>query len=184
MSTLTMKHDLIEAVRSGGKRMIIFGVIGIILGLLAMAAPVLTGLSIGMLLGAFVTVAGIFRIIWAFEATSFGKGVLAFVLGALTLVCGMALLANPMFTAAVLTIILATYFIVDGIFEIALGFGRKGGGWWVVAGIVSILLGSMLWAQFPLSGPWAMGILFGIKLIFMGLIMITGGSVIREVAET
>ena len=40
----------------------------------------------------------------------------------------------------------------------------------------------MIWGQFPLSGAWAIGILLGIKLFFVGLIMITGGSVVRSAA--
>ena len=45
------------------------------------------------------------------------------------------------------------------------------------------MLGVMIWSQFPLSGAWAMGILLGIKLFSIGLIMITGGSMIRKVAK-
>jgi uncharacterized membrane protein HdeD (DUF308 family) len=40
----------------------------------------------------------------------------------------------------------------------------------------------MIWGQFPLSGAWAIGILLGIKLFFVGLIMITGGSAVRSMA--
>jgi len=47
-------------------------------------------------------------------------------------------------------------------------------------GIISILLGSMIWRQFPLSGAWAIGIMLGIKLFFVGLIMLTTGTAIRS----
>jgi uncharacterized membrane protein HdeD (DUF308 family) len=40
-----------------------------------------------------------------------------------------------------------------------------------------------LWAQFPLSGAWAMGILFGLKLLLIGIIMLTGGSAVRSLAK-
>jgi uncharacterized membrane protein HdeD (DUF308 family) len=50
-------------------------------------------------------------------------------------------------------------------------------------GIVSVLLGIMIWAQFPLSGVWAIGILLGIKLFFVGLIMLVGGSAMRSMAK-
>ena len=55
-----------------------FGVIALILGVLAMLAPGITGLSLSILLGLFVTVAGFLRIFWAFGASSLGKGLLAF----------------------------------------------------------------------------------------------------------
>ena len=44
--------------------------------------------------------------------------------------------------------------------------------------IVSIWLGIIIWRLFPLSGAWAMKILPGIKLFFVGLIMPTGGSLV------
>ena len=162
------------------------GVIAIILGFLAMLAPMLTGFSIAILLGILVLVAGLIRMIWAFRAGSLGKGLLALVIGALTFICGIVLVANPLFAAGVLTILLASYFIVDGIFEIAAGFQvrpGKGWGWLLFGGIVSVLLGILIWRQFPLSGIWAMGILLGIKLLMVGLIMVTGGSVIRSMAK-
>ena len=165
--------------------MTILGVITIILGILAMLAPGLTGLSIALLVGVFVIGGGIVRMIWAFQAGSLGRGLLMFAIGGLTLLCGIILVANPLFAAGVLTIILGIYFVTDGIFEIAASFQLKpnpGWGWMLFGGIVSILFGIMIWGQFPLSGAWAIGILLGIKLFFVGLIMITGGSVVRASA--
>ncbi len=179
-------NNLTDAAKAGGKRMTAFGVIAIILGMLAMLAPGLTGVSIAMLLGGLVVVSGIVRMMWAFQSGSLGRGLWMFVIGVLTLLCGIALLANPLFASGVLTILLAAYFLVDGICEIAAGFGRmgEGGGWLLLGGIVSVMLGAMIWAQYPLSGAWAMGTLLGIKLFFVGLTMITGGSAVRSMATT
>jgi len=179
-------NNLTEAAKAGGKRMTAFGVIAIILGMLAMLAPGLTGASIAMLLGGLVVVSGIVRMMWAFQSGSLGRGLWMFVIGVLTLLCGIALLANPLFASGVLTIVLAAYFVFDGTSEIAVGVGRMGdgGGWLLFSGIVSIILGAMIWAQYPLSGAWAMGTLLGIKLFFVGLTMITGGSAVRSMATT
>ena len=164
-----------------GKRMTTFGIIAIILGILAMVAPVLAGLSIALFLGVLVVVGGVVRLAWAFQAGSLGEGILKFLLAGLTLVCGMLLVANPLFASGFLTVLLSLYFIVDGISEIAVGLGTKRG-WFIFGGVISILLGVLLWAQFPLSGAWALGILLGIKLLFIGLIMLMGGSAARSMA--
>jgi uncharacterized membrane protein HdeD (DUF308 family) len=160
----------------------ILGVICIILGILAMMAPTLTGLSIAMALGVLIIAGGILRIIWAFRAESLGRGLLRFAVGGLTLLCGIALIAHPLFAAGLLTIVLAAYFILDGISEIAAGIQRQGAGsgWLLFGGIISLLLGIMIWAQYPLSGAWAMGILVGIKLFLIGVIMLTAGSALRQ----
>ncbi len=179
--------ELTNPAKSGSSGMTAFGVIAIILGMLAMLAPGLTGLSIAMLLGFVVLIGGIVRIIWAFQAGSLGKGLLVFAIGGLTVLCGIALLANPLLAAGVLTIVLAVYFVLDGVVEITAGVQirpQPGWGWLVFGGIVSILLGVMIWRQFPLSGPWAMGVLLGIKLFFVGLVMVTGGSAVRSLAST
>jgi len=176
-------NQFTEAPKVNGKKMTTFGVIAIILGILAMLVPGLTGLSIALLIGVLVLLAGLVRMIWAFQAGSLGKGLLAFAIGALTLLCGIVLVANPLFAAGVLTILLAVYLIFDGIFEIAAGIKLRPGsgwGWMLFGGIVSILLGIMIWGQFPLSGVWAIGILLGIKLFFVGLIMLMGGSAVRS----
>jgi len=179
-------NELSDAAKTGGKNMTIFGAIAIILGILAMLAPGLTGLSIAMVVGVLVVIGGIVRMIWAFQTGSLGRGLLMFAIGALTLLCGIALVANPLFAAGFLTILLAIYFVVDGIFEIVAGFQTHpapGSGWMLFGGIVSVLLGIMIWRQFPLAGAWAIGILLGIKLFFVGLMMITGGSAVRSLAK-
>ncbi|AOS97561.1 acid-resistance membrane protein [Microbulbifer aggregans] len=167
---------------ASGKTMTLLGVLTIILGVLALLAPSLTGFSIALLIGVLVLIGGVFRLIWAFRAGSFGKGLLGVALGLLTILAGIILLANPVLLSGMLTIFLAVYFIVDGIAELAAGLGAAGAGgrgWLIFGGIVSILLGIMLWAQFPFSGVWALGILFGIKLFFVGMIMIAGGRALK-----
>ena len=180
-------NELKAAAEKGGKNMTVFGIIAIILGIFAMLAPGLTGISVAILVGVIVLIAGIVRIIWAFQTGSLGKGLLMFAIGGLTLLCGIALLANPLFASGVLTIMLVVYFIVDGIAEIAAAVRLRpttGWGWMLFGGIISIWLGIMIWGQFPLSGVWAIGILLGIKLFFVGLIMVMGGSAVRSMAKS
>ncbi len=180
-------NEFTEAAKAGGKKMTVFGVIAILLGILAMLTPAVVGTSVLLFLGVIVLVAGIVRIFWAFGSGSIGKGLLMFALGVLTLLCGIGLIANPLFASGVLTVILAVYFVLDGLAEIVAAIkqkGRPGGVWMLLGGIVSILLAVVIWRQFPLSGIWAVGILLGIKLFFIGLIMVTGGSTLRQIAKS
>jgi uncharacterized membrane protein HdeD (DUF308 family) len=89
------------------------------------------------------------------------------------------LVTDPLLASGFLTIMLAAYLIIDGIAEIAAGNLARplpGSGWLIFGGIVSILLGVMIWSQYPLSGAFAIGTLLGIKLFLVGIIMVTGGS--------
>ena len=110
-------HEFADAAKAGGRNTTIFGVIAIMLGILAMLTPGLTGISVVLIVGVFVVAGGIVRMIWAFKAGSLGKGLLMFAIGGLTLLCGLALVANPLFGTGFLTIVLAAYFVIDGIFE-------------------------------------------------------------------
>jgi len=169
-----------------GTRMSVFGVIAILLGMLAMLMPGLAGLSVVTLVGVLVVAGGIVRMLWAFGAASLGRGLLVFALGGLTLLCGLILVAHPLITAGVLTVLLAAYFLADGIAEITASLQRRpaaGWGWLLFGGIVSIWLGLIMWEQFPLAGVWAIGILLGIKLVCVGLIVLRGGSAVRAVAQ-
>jgi uncharacterized membrane protein HdeD (DUF308 family) len=125
--------------------------------------------------------AGIVRMLWAFKAESFGKGILAFLLGGLTLGVGIVVLARPLVMLASLTLILGVYFLLDGIIDIVGAFSikpAKGWGWMVFGGAMSILLSGLIWSQWPLSGAWAIGILVGVRLVFAGTAMIALGTAI------
>ncbi len=178
-------NDFTDAVGKGGKRMSRLGIAMMVLGFLVMLAPILVGFSLLWILGLLVVGAGLVRMFWAFQTGSLGKGVLVFAIGGLTLLCGIALLSNPLLASEVLTIVLAIYFIVDGAAEIGTAFGQprgSGRGLLLFGGTVSIVLGIMIWRQFPLSGVWAIGVLVGIKLLFGGMIMVAAGSTVRAVA--
>jgi len=175
-----------NTIESASKRGTTFGIITVILGVLAMMAPMISGLAVAVLIAMLLIVAGIFRLVWAFGAESFGKGMFAFLIGGLTLLAGVLVLIRPMVGLMSLTLLLAVYFVVDGIFEIIASFQIKpaqGWGWLLFGGIVSVLLGWMIWSDWPVSGLWAVGILVGIKLLFVGFTMISLGSAGRKLAS-
>ena len=186
MSETANTASPVQEVKSGTGMLIVLGILTAILGFLAMGAPLMTGVAVAVMVGIFVIIGGIARTIFAFKADSWGKGILAFVLGALTLVCGIVMVARPLFGLASLTLVLAAYFLIDGIFEIVTAFKMKpaaGWGWMLFGGIVSAILGFMIWRQWPVSGAWAIGILVGIKLLFVGMEMIFLGSAGRTAVK-
>ena len=163
-----------HAVKKDSTMLLVLGVLTVILGFLAMMAPMMTGMTVAVMIGFLLIMAGIARSIFAFKAKSWGKGIVVFLLGLLTLIVGFYMVTRPAVAAVSLTLFLAAYFIVDGIFEIIEAFDLKpidGWAWMLIGGIVSILLGFMIWRQWPVSGAWAIGILVGIKLVFAGMEM-------------
>jgi uncharacterized membrane protein HdeD (DUF308 family) len=178
--------ELLEGVKQNSGLVIMLGVILLIFGTLAIFSPLVAGLSIAITVGVLLILGGISQLFFAFKAGSFGKGIWLFILGALTVIIGIAMISQPQAALATLTLFLAAYFIVEGIFEIIGAFQVKpikGWGWTLFSGILSLILGIMIWSQFPLSGAWAIGVLVGIKLIFSGWMLIAFGSAAKGVAK-
>lgn len=163
-----------DAIRSEGRNLKWLGILTLVLGILAIFSPLMTGISVVVIVGFFVLAGGVARLIWAFQASGLGSGLLRFAIGILTLICGILMVTDPLLASGVLTVMIAVYLLVDGGFEVAASFMAPpavGRGWLLFNGIISILLGIMIWRQFPLSGAWALGLFLGIKLLFVGLTM-------------
>jgi uncharacterized membrane protein HdeD (DUF308 family) len=147
------------------------GVIAVVAGALALMSPLVAGLSVALVVGVLLMASGVSRLFLAFRMGSFGHGLLVFLTGLLSIVIGGYMLARPGMALATLTLVLAAFFFVDGMFEIIWAFRLrpiKGWGWTLLSGVVALALGIMIWRQFPVSGIWAVGTLAGIHLIFGG----------------
>ncbi len=85
-------------------------------------------------------------------------------------VLGILLVTRPVVSAEVLTIVIAMFFLIGGLFQLiaSLATALPGWGWQVADGIITVVLGLLLLAQWPASGLWAIGLFIGIDLIFYG----------------
>lgn len=176
---------LAKGVKKDATTLIILGVLTAILGVVAMMSPLVAGQTVSVMIGLLLTIGGIARTFYAFKAQSWGRGILAFVLGVVTLLVGLVMVFRPTLGLSSLTMVLAAYFFIAGIFEIFEAFDLKplkGWGWMLFGGIVSVLLGFLIWRQWPLSGAWAIGILVGIKLLFAGVALAAIGGAGRSIA--
>ena len=134
----------IQSMKESAGGVVTLGIATIIAGCLAIAAPLVAGTSVTMLVAILLVAAGIARTIFAFKAESWGKGILAFFLGVITILCGLVIFARPLMGMATLTLVLIAYFFADGIFECIAAFKMKpiqGWFWMLFSGIMSILLG-------------------------------------------
>lgn len=175
-----------ELVRAGSRAGTLWGIIVLILGLLAVAMPFIPGVAVIVMIGIILIAAGLAELVYTFKSRSFGEGLFRFLFGLLAILAGLSLVAQPVAGLATITLFLAVWFFVDGIITLIQGFRWRpfdGWGWMVFSGIVSIVLGVMIWRQFPVSAVWLVGVLVGIRLIFAGWTMIMLGSVGEAIAD-
>lgn len=180
-------NDITEAAKKGSRGAIIWGACVAILGLLAMGMPFLTGITIAITIGVILLATGIAQIVFAFSSDTFGTGAMRFAFGLLAGLCGISMISQPGAGLATITLILAVWFVVDGIWALVLGFQwrpEKGWGWMLFNGALGIVLGVMVYRQFPTSAVWLVGVLVGIRLFFAGWTMIALGSTVRAVAKS
>jgi len=181
----TMHAGLVEAIGRNAGLTIASGVVLLVAGLLAVLSPFVAGLSITMMVGAMLAVSGISQCFLAFRAGVFGKALVVFVIGVLMTVAGFYLVNQPVSGLVKLTLILMAYLLASGILEIFVAFQlRPADGWGVelFSGAVTLILGILLWRQFPLSGAWAIGVLFGIKMVSSGWALVFIGRGVKKLA--
>ena len=174
-----------QPLKKASNRGVIWGVLTIFLGVLAIGSPLVSGLAVAITVGAVLLVAGISMTLFAFQAPSFGRGILRLLFGALTILVGISALSQPGIALANLTLLLGIYFIADGVMALIVAFNVKplpGWGWMTFNGAVTIALGWMILKGWPVSGVWAIGILVGVRLLFAGMTMLTLGTAGRQVA--
>jgi uncharacterized membrane protein HdeD (DUF308 family) len=93
-------------------------------------------------------------------------------LSILAIIAGILLIADPLAGVASLTLIIGIYFFVDGIFRVILAFQLKPSrhwSWVLFNGIAMIILGILIWSQWPFSAVWVLGVLVGLGLLFSGI---------------
>ena len=182
--------ELVIAGRQASRTSFVFGAMISMLGIIAVMTPLFTGITFSVFLGFLLLTGGILETIFAFQAPSFGKGVLVFLFGGVSIVAGFFLIAAPDRGLGALTWVLAAYFVAAGIVDIVLAFKirpEEGWGWTLSSGIVTISLGAFIVWQWPVSGLWAVGVYVGIRLLMHGWALmalgITGRDVMAGVQE-
>jgi uncharacterized membrane protein HdeD (DUF308 family) len=179
-------QEMLSTIKRNAGVGIAVGVLTIIAGILAVMSPLVAGLSVAIVVGVLLIVSGISRLFLAFKMDTFGHGLLMFVLGVLSIGAGGYMVSRPGTALATLTLVLAVYLFVDGIFEIIWAFRLRpirGWRWTLFSGIAALVLGIMIWRQFPVSGVWAVGTLVGIRMIFGGSSLASVSSAARSAAK-
>jgi uncharacterized membrane protein HdeD (DUF308 family) len=152
---------------------LLLGIVLMIVGGLAISAPYLTAfttLTTVVMCGILLMGGGVVQIVNAFLARSWRGFFLHLLGGILHLVIGLLMIRHPVTMAAGITLVLAAGFMIGGAINIAYTLIERFAGWgWVLFnGIITLMLGVMIWQQWPESSEWVIGLFVGIDLLFNG----------------
>ena len=156
------------------------------LGILAIIrARMATFIAVGFL-GALLIVSAVAVLIFAFSAAGLWTDFFVHVLWAVLLaIVGIMLLTRPAISAEAITLLIAFYFIAEGILIIGFALTSQIDGLWMylLQGGVALLLGALLVTGWPFTGLWAIGTFLGIDLLFKGWGIIALGFGLRAISE-
>jgi len=130
-----------------------------------------------------IVLAGVVHLMVAFRVHSAGSVIWKLLVGIAYLCFGGYLLLHPVVGVATLTLLLASLFLIEGILNIVLYVQMRpvhGSSWLLVDGIVTLLLGLMIYMQWPSSSAWAIGTLVGISMIFSGAARVMMSLAVRK----
>lgn len=159
-----------QQLRANANWYLILGISLVVLGTLAMLFTYTSTIFSIIYLGAFLIVLGVFEVIKAFKLNLWKSFFLHLFLGVLYIAGGAFILAYPTVNAITLTLALAIFFMISGVVRILFAFSpyviHKG--WLAFNGFCTLLLGVLIWYQWPFSGLWVIGMLVGIDAIITG----------------
>lgn len=166
---LALRHEL-DAIRGEWGWFLALGIALIVLGVIAVGASVLVTFATVMVFGVLLVIAGIAQGVGAFWARGWTGFFLSLLVGIFYLILGLLFIRDPGGAALAMTLLLAAFLMVSGIFRMigSLTFRLPSWEWMFVSGLINLLLGILIWAQWPFSGLWVIGLFVGIEMIFNG----------------
>jgi uncharacterized membrane protein HdeD (DUF308 family) len=147
------------------------GVVYVVAGFIALGSIVTATVASVFVVGVMMIVAGVAELINAFQIKSWGKFLLWALLGVLYIVAGFVTFENPLLAAVLLTLLLGASLVASGILRIVLAFNMKREMPWIwvaLSGAITLLLGVLILARWPINSVYILGLFLGIDLIFAG----------------
>jgi len=167
---LTNRFKEIENINKNWKWFLALGILLLLLGFAVMSASFYATLFSVIIFGVFLISGGIIQLVQAFLARKWSGLFLSLMLGILYIITGLICIRNPASAAITITLWVAMFCFVVGIFRmlVSLIMQFDEWGWVFFNGLVTFLLGAMIYADWPLSGLWVIGLFVGIDMILSG----------------
>jgi uncharacterized membrane protein HdeD (DUF308 family) len=155
---------------------IFVGVLLIVAGFLAIIAPFFAGIAASVFFGWLVMFAGVGHFVYAWSERGAGAKIWQILIGLVYVIAALYMLLLPVAGVAALALVLAFYIAAEGVFELVVfSFLRRlrGSVWFLVDGLISLVVAGLILFHWPSSSLWAVGTLVGISLLFSGIARLT-----------
>lgn len=170
--TMNPSSDLNSELKRNTNGSLITGILLIVLGIAAIILPNVSTIFAETWFALILISAGIAKLVYAFQTREQGGFAWKLTLSILYIATGIMLFVYPLTGILTLTLLLGSFLLTEGVFELILAFRlRPQENWtWVLGdGIITLLLGGMIWFQWPFDAPWLLGTLVGFSVLFTGV---------------
>ncbi len=144
----------------------------ILLGIGSIISPAFAGKAVVYLIGGLLLLTGVVQLVAGWQSESWRERLASLIHGGIATVGGIAVMAHPFYGLAALSLVLAFFFAAAGVSKIVSSFSYRSVPGWpalLFSGLLDLILGILIWRQWPVSGLWAVGILVGVNLLSTGL---------------
>lgn len=150
--------------------LVVLGVGIMLAGVVAVGASLAATITTVLLFGVLLLAGGVAQLVTAALVRTWQGFFIHALAGVLYLLVGGVMVEHPLRAAAVLTLMLAVSFLIGGAARLlfAATHSFRGRGWVLVHGAVTLLLGLMIWQDWPAASLWVIGVFVGIDLLFSG----------------
>ncbi len=184
-----MQRAVRDAVRLHWRLFLVQGVILIILGILAVCAPVVSTIVIDIYVGCLFLIGGIIGLVAVFSFRDMPAFAWSLITAALSVVIGVLLIWKPATGAASLTVVLTAFFIAEGLFQTAASIAYRdvlpgAWGWMLLSGLADLVLAAVIIIGWPVTAAWTLGIIVGINLITSGFAIVMVAMAGRDFVKT
>jgi len=162
-------HEL-EAFEPDWRWFLALGIALMTLGLIAMGSCYFVSFVTLVMFGVLLFIGGVIQIVNSFWIGKWSGFLLHLLIGIFYIVVGTLIIDAPMESAVALTLLVAAFLIVGGILRIvsAMVLRFPNWGWPLLNGFIALLLGILIYRQWPASGLWVIGLFVGIEMFFNG----------------
>lgn len=159
------------------------GIVLLVLGMLALAYVFVATLASVIFIGALMAVAGAGQLVHAWRIKQIHGFIFWSVSGVFYLGAGVFAMLYPVQGASLLTLLFGSMLIAVGALRTWLWFnnrGQRGWGWLGISGVLTLLVGILIAANWPGNSVWILGLLLAIDLLFQGWSALLLGLVLRQ----
>ncbi|HMO86974.1 MAG TPA: HdeD family acid-resistance protein [Lacipirellulaceae bacterium] len=151
---------------------LILGAAMVAIGTFAIGWACLTTVSVAAtwLFGFLLLGCGFAEVIHSFWIGRWSGMLVHLLIGVLYMLVGFLIIAQPEGAAIQITLLIALFLMVTGVFRIVFSIIEQftGWGWVLLNGAVTFMLGLTIYKLWPESSLWVIGLFIGIDLIFNG----------------